>query len=321
VAAALGIGLIGSGAHGARYAQHLAAEVDGLRLVAISRRREAGAAQARAWNCRWHPDWRDLVADPAVAAVIAAATPDLNPAIAAACAAAGKPLLIEKPLAIDPAAGEAMLAAMAAAGAPFTVAQPLRYNSVIRGLRAELARAGRLFGFSANQRLERSSHSWLEDPAVAGGGVILHTAVHLFDALRFITGREVLAVRAERRRRHNPRLEDQLVATLRLEGDLLGNVDASKVGPARCGRYEFVGEAGQLQGDQIHGGLEFVVGTRVENLSIAPPAPTLPPLLADWERHLRGAGPNPIPATEGLAAIRICAACRRAAETGAEVLL
>ncbi|MBM4117176.1 Gfo/Idh/MocA family oxidoreductase [bacterium] len=321
MAAALGIGLIGSGVHGARYAQHLARGGLGLRLVAISRRSEAGAAQAAQWRCRWHRDWRELVGDPAVQAVIAAATPDLNPEIAAACAAAGKPLLIEKPLAIEPAAGEAMLAAMAAAGLPFTVAQTLRYNSVIRGLRAELGRAGRLFGFTANQRLERSSHPWLEEPSVAGGGVILHTAVHLFDALRFITGCEVMAVRAETRRRYNPALEDQLLATLRLEGDLVGNVDASKVGPARCGRYEFVGEAGQLQGDQVHGTLEFSAGMTVTSLAVAPPAPTLPPLLADWERHLRGAGPNPIPAAEGLAAIRICAACRRGAETGEEVAL
>jgi predicted dehydrogenase len=321
MAAALGVGIIGSGVHGARYAQHLATQPGGLRLVAISRRSEAGAAQATAWRCRWHADWRELVADPAVHAVIAAATPDLNPAIAVACARAAKPLLIEKPLAVDPAAGEAMLAAMAAAGLPFTVAQTLRYNSVILGLRSALGRAGRLHGFSACQRLERSQHPWLEEPAVAGGGVILHTAVHLFDALRFITGREVVAVRAEVRRRFNPKLEDQLVASLRLEDDLIGNVDASKVGPARCGRYEFIGEAGQIQGDQIHGGLEFVHGTSVTPIAVAAPAPTLPPLLADWERHLRGQGPNPIPAAEGLAAIRICAACRRAAESGGEVLL
>lgn len=319
--AALGVGLIGSGVHGARYAQHLVAGVEGLRLAAISRRGAVGAEQAAQWRCRWHADWRELVADPAVQAVIAAVTPDLNPAIAAACVEAGKPLLIEKPLAIAPADGEAMLSAMAAAGLPFTVAQTLRYNSVIRGLRAELGRAGHLHGFTANQRLERSSHPWLEEPSVAGGGVILHTAVHLFDALRFITGREVVAVRAETRRRYNPALEDQLLATLRLEGDLIGAVDAGKVGPARCGRYEFVGETGQLQGDQIHGTLEFIEGMRVTPLAVAPSAPTLPLLLADWERHLRGAGPNPIAAAEGLAAIRICAACRRAAETGAEVAL
>ncbi|MEZ4396216.1 MAG: Gfo/Idh/MocA family oxidoreductase [Candidatus Krumholzibacteriia bacterium] len=314
--APIGVGLVGTGVHGARYARHLRGDLPGLALRAIARRSEAGARQAADWGCRWHPDWRALVDDPAVEAVVAAATPDLNPALAAACAAAGKPLLIEKPLAANPADGEAMVAAMAARATPFTVAQTLRYNAVILALRAELPRVGRLHGFTACQRLERSSHPWLESPAVAGGGVILHTAVHLFDALRFVTGRELRRVRAVTRQRYNAALEDQLLVQLELDGDLPGLADASKVGPARCGRYEFVGEAGQLQGDQIHGTLEFVEGLTVTPLAHPPLAPTLVPLLADWERHLRGRGPNPIPAAEGLAAIRICDACRRSAASG-----
>lgn len=316
-AAPLGIGLVGTGVHGARYARHLCDKtLPGLALRAISRRSEEGAGQAADWGCRWLPDWRALVAAPDVDGVIAAVTPDLNPALASACAAAGKPLLIEKPLAATPAEGEAMLAAMAARGTPFTVAQTLRYNAVILALRDTLPRAGRLHGFTASQRLERSSHPWLESPAVAGGGVVLHTAVHLFDALRFVTGREVRRVRALTRRRYNAALEDQLLVAMELDGDLPGLADASKVGPARCGRYEFVGEAGQLQGDQIHGTLEFVRGLAVTPLAHPPLTPTLPPLLSDWERHLRGKGPNPIPAAEGLAAIRICDACRRSAVSG-----
>lgn len=313
---ALGVGIIGSGVHGSRYAAHIRADLPGLRLVAVSRRSAAGARQAREWECAYHADWAELVADARVEAVIAAATPDLNPAIARACAAAGKALLVEKPLAITVADGEAMVAVMDSAGLPFTVAQTLRYNTVIRALRAELGRAGPLHAFSADQRLERSRHAWLEEPAVAGGGVILHTAVHLFDALRFVTGREVRRVRALTRRRYNAALEDQLLVAMELDGDLPGLADASKVGPARCGRYEFVGEAGQLQGDQIHGTLEFVEGLTVTPLAHPPLTPTLPPLLGAWERHLRGKGPNPIPAAEGLAAIRICDACRRSAASG-----
>lgn len=315
----LGIGIVGTGVHGARYARHVREDAPGLALAAISRRSPAGADQARAWGCRWHPDWRDLVADAGVAAVIAAATPDLNPALAAACAAAGKPLLVEKPLAVDPAAGEAMLAAFAASPASLTVAQTLRYNPVIRALREALPRAGRLHLFAANQRLERSAHPWLEEPAVAGGGVVLHTAVHLFDALRFVTGREVVRVRAWTDRRYNARLEDLFAGLVELSGGVLGTVDAGKVSPARQSRYEFAGDAGQVQGDQIHGTLSFIRGATAEPLPVPPLAPTIPPLLADWERHLRGRGPNPIPAGEGLAALRVCAACVRSAAAGREV--
>jgi len=315
----LGIGIVGTGIHGARYARHVREDLPGLALAAISRRSEAGAEQARAWGCRWHPDWRDLVADDGVAAVVAAATPDLNPAIAAACAAAGKPLLVEKPLAVDPTAGEAMLASFAGGPASLTVAQTLRYNRVVLALREALPRAGRLHAFAANQRLERSSHPWLEDPDVAGGGVILHTAVHLFDALRFITGREVVRVRAWTDRRHNPRLEDLFAGLVELSGGVVGTVDATKVSPARQGRYEFAGDAGQLEGDHIHGTLAFIDGAARQALPVAAPVPTILPLLADWERHLRGRGPNPIPAEEGLAALRVCDACVRSAREGREV--
>jgi len=319
MASSIAVGIIGTGIHGSRYAQHIAQDLPELALAALSRRSSEGAEQAEKWGCRHHPRWPDLVDDPGVEAVIAAVTPDLNPAIAAACASAGKPLLLEKPLATDVAAGEGMLDAAARAGIPFTVAQTLRYNSVIAALRRELGRAGRLHSFSASQRLERSTHPWLEDPAVAGGGVILHTAVHVFDALRFITGREFARVRALSARRYNPQLEDLFVATLEMTGDLLGTVDASKVGPSRSGRYEFVGDEGQLQGDQIHGRLEFVRGADQSALSVEAPQPTLPPRLRDGARHLRGEGPNPIPAAEGLAALRICEAGRRAAAEGREV--
>jgi predicted dehydrogenase len=317
----LSVGIIGTGIHGSRYARHILADLPELQLAAISRRSEVGVAQSREWNCRLHPDWRDLVEDSGVEAVIAVLTPDLHPAIAAACARAGKPLLIEKPLAIRPEAGEFMLEAMAVAGQPLTVAQTLRYNPVIRGLRANLRQAGRLHAFTANQRLEPSTHPWLEIPALAGGGVILHTAVHLFDALRFITGRELISVRALSRRRYNPELEDLFLATLEFEGDLIGNIDAGKVSPAREGRYSFLGEAGQLQGDQIHGELSFQHGLERKSLPLEPDRPTLLPLMEEWLAHLRGRGPNPIPGEEGLAALRICEACRLSAAAKREVTL
>src|SRR5438874_11263680 len=96
----LAIGLIGAGKHGQRYAHHVRADVPELALVALSRRDvPAGGAQAGDWGCRFHADWRALVEDPAVEAVISVVPPALHPAVAAAVAGARKPLLIEKPLA------------------------------------------------------------------------------------------------------------------------------------------------------------------------------------------------------------------------------
>lgn len=311
MSARLKVGILGAGLHGSRYAQHILADLEDIELVAISRRSKEGAAQARGWSCRYHADWRALVADANVEAVIAAATPDLNADIAERCASEGKPLLLEKPLAVDADAGERVLAA--SRHIPITVAQTLRYNSVILAMKRELPRAGQLYSFTAEQRLEPSTHSWLTNLAIAGGGVILHTAVHLFDAIRFITGREITAIRASAFKIHNPNLEDLMLAEMRLSEDIPGSVDVSKVGPARSGRYVFTGSEGQLSGDQIHGNLDWVHGARFETVEHFEALPTIPLLLTDWTAFLRGERENPIPAEEGFAALRICEAARHSA--------
>ncbi len=313
----LGVGLIGSGKHGSRYAAHLRSDVPGLSLAAISRRSPEGARQAAGWSCVWHPAWQDLVRDSRVEAVIAVTLPALNLEIARACAAAGKPLLVEKPLAADRAAGEEMLRLCEYAGIPLTVGQTLRYNEVVLGLKERLAVIGDLQGFAASQRLEPSPLPWHDVPELAGAGVSIHTLVHVFDALRFISGRNIRAVLASARCRHSRRLEDQLCALVELEDGLQGVVDCGKLGTSRCGRIELVGSLGQLQGDHIHHRLELLRGSRCEALALPGPSPTIVPLLRDWQRFLRGAGPNPVPGADGLAALAACEACLTSSQAGA----
>ncbi len=309
----LKIGIIGTGRHGSRYAAHILSDLPGLELTAISRRSPEGEIQARDWNVTWHREWADLVADPEVEAVVTAATPDINPALARACVGAGKPLLAEKPLAATVGLGEAMIRCFEEAGLPLTVGQTLRFNSTVLALRRLLPEVGQLYSFTADQRLEPPFHGWLDDPAVAGGGVILHTAVHTFDALRFITGLEMERVRAVSSCRGTARLEDLFTAQLECTGGVVGLVETSKVGPARSGRFEFVGSSGTLCGDQISGTLEFVGAGGPEPRPQQPPVPTLLPLLQQWEECLRGRGPNPVPASEGLEAVRLCRASMRSA--------
>lgn len=317
------IGIIGTGRHGSRYANHLTRDLAQMaKLTAISRlSTDLGQEQARAWETHFHADWRQLIADPAVEAVISVTTPNLNPAIAAACIAQRKPLLMEKPLTVDAPAAQEMVAAFSEARLGLTVGQTLRYNPIIRGLRQQLAAAGTLRAFSATHHLEPSTIPWLTDPETAGGGVIFHTAVHLFDALRFITGREFIRVRATSDRIHNPRLEDLFSAQVEMSGGLTGLVMAGKVGMARTGRYEFLGEAGMVQGDQVHGLLELVRGMRVTPLPHGPQGPAILPLLRDWLAFLNGQGENPIPGAEGLAAVMVCEACRQSAASGGWVRL
>lgn len=310
------VGIIGTGKHGSRYARHILADIDGLELVAISRRSEEGRNQAALWSCRWYADWRDLVADPAVDCVVTVLPPVENKAVAEACAAAGKPLLLEKPMAVSSRQALAIHETFARQGLGLTIGQTLRYNQVIAALRNHLPMIGTMHSFTANQRLEPPALAWLDDPLQAGAGVSFHSAVHVFDALRLITGLEIVRVMSRIRCVHSTRLEDHLVALVEMENGVLGTVDCSKIGPARSGGFEFVGDHGLLYGDQVHNIARLTDGRQRIPLELGEPVNTIVPLLREWCAFLQGRGPNPIPSEEGVKAVRVCEACLRSAAKG-----
>ncbi|WP_163340270.1 Gfo/Idh/MocA family protein [Desulfopila sp. IMCC35008] len=310
------IGIIGTGKHGSRYANHVVNDLAGAKLAGISRRSPDGIEQAKVWGCNYFKDWQALIADPQVDALIAVTPPGLNLEIAQLCAAHSKPLLIEKPLARDSREASALVSTMESANCPLTVGQTLRYNPVIAALGERLPEMGRLHSFAVDQRIEPSTLAWHDDPEAAGAGVMMHTAVHVFDALKVITGLRILRVMATMKCVHSSRLEDLVVMLVECENNVFGTVDVSKVGHARSGRFEFICQKGQLVGEQIHGFLEIVEQNRVTDHRDFEPFPTILPLLTDWLAFLDGSGENPICSREGLYAVQVCSAALQSAEAG-----
>ncbi len=312
----LNTGIIGTGKHGSRYARHIVNDLPNMRLAAISRRGDEGRSQAEKWGCRWYRKWNELVADPEIHAVIAVVPPVLNLEIATECCRHGKALLVEKPLATSGRDAARIVDMFSKSGIPLSVGQTLRYNPVIQGLKEHFSRLGACYSFSLNQRIEPSTLAWLEDPEQAGAGVILHTAVHLFDALRFITGFEIARVRAISRKIHNPNLEDLLLVQVECTNGSVGIIDTSKISPARTGRLEFIGENGHLHGEQIYGRLLWIEGTEITSLPCTPPGPTIVTLLSQWYNYLVKRGENPVTGHDGAMAVHACMACLKSVESG-----
>jgi predicted dehydrogenase len=307
----IGIGIIGTGRHGSRYAKHIVNDCAGLELRAIARRSPSGKDQAAVWGAGWYDDWKDLVTDPGVEAVISAVPPALNTAIAKKCAAAGKPLLIEKPLAINGSEAAEIVAVMKAAGCHLTVGQTLRYNPVIRDLKSRVKALGALHSFTANQRLEPSTLAWQDIRELAGSGVLTQTAIHVFDALRYITGLKIQRVMAAHYLCKSKNLEDMVLVLAEMEGGVVGTIDVSKVGNARSGRYEFICEDGQVHGDQIHSHVDMIRGSCLQRIAEPLPENTILQLLNEWQGYLEGKNQNPVCGEDGLYAVQICDACLR----------
>lgn len=312
----IGIGLIGAGKHGQRYIRHIRNDVPALTLAALTRRdATAGRTQAHELDCRFHADWHDLIADPRVDAVVAVVPPTLHLEIATAVAAAKKPLLIEKPLGVTGAVATEIVRLVRAAGVPTIMAHTLRWNAVARAVRDRLPALGALRALYVNQRFEPSQLGWLDDPAVSGGGMILHTGVHSFDLVRFLTDREVTRVWCRTRRAVTLRTEDNFTAQLELDGSAaLVTVNGCRATLGRSGLVDVAAEKGQLVADHQLGFAYTVQALERTPLALPQtPVNTVCEALVAFVEAIRGRASPIVALEDGARAVLIAEACARAA--------
>jgi len=319
---ALGIGIVGAGTHGLRYVRHLAKDVEGAMLVALCRRnRDEGEALAAAHGSAFYADWRGLIEDPRVDAVVTAVPPALNAAIAEAACRAGKHLLLEKPLAASLADARRIARAVRESGVRAMVAQTLRFDATVAAVRACVAAIAPLHALTLIQRFEPSPLAWLDRLAESGGGTLLHTGVHSIDLLRTLTGHEIVEVACTTARVLTRETEDNFVMLARLDREgLLGQIAGSRALGGRTGLIELAGAGGQIVADHVRGEAWLMRGRERTTITVPPPVPTVREALRKFVAGVRDGAPMPITIDDGVRAVAIVDACyRSAARAGAAV--
>jgi predicted dehydrogenase len=138
-------------------------------------------------------DWRAAVCRGDVDVVFAATTHDQLASVAAAAAAAGKHVLIEKPGARNADELDAVADAARASGALVRVGFNHRYHRALRKAR-EIFESGDLgemmfvrgrYGHGGRPGYDRE---WRADRAIAGGGELIDQGAHLIDLSRWFLG-------------------------------------------------------------------------------------------------------------------------------------
>jgi predicted dehydrogenase len=146
---------------------------------------------------RWYDDAEELIADPEVDAVYIATPPNAHQAYTLRCAAAGKPVYVEKPMALSHAECEEMIAACRAAGVPLFVAYYrralARFLKVKKLLDARAIGEVRFVSVTLHQppspdELDPRRLPWRVLPDVAGGGKFVDVGSHMLDMLDFLLG-------------------------------------------------------------------------------------------------------------------------------------
>lgn len=301
----LGVAIVGCGVIGRAHAEVIA-EIAGLRVVAlIDERQQATSvlAEGVANATGSAPgEYRSLdnalSTDESIDVVVIATPSGLHVDLAITALAAGKHVVIEKPIDVDLARAAHLVAAARAArshGQLCTVISQHRFD----GENVELAEAiaagrlGRVTSAIATVPWWRSqeyydSGAWRGTWALDGGGALMNQGVHTVDLLLWFLGTPITVSAEIGRLAHTGiEVEDTAVAAVTFESGALGLIHATTAGfpglPVRI----------QVQGDQ---GSAVIDG---ENLAIVPEAddamdPGVPSgegiddsLSTEWVGHVR----------------------------------
>jgi predicted dehydrogenase len=287
-------------------------------LVAVMRRNGALAADyARRHHVpRWHDDAQAIIGAPDIDAVYIATLTDTHCEYALRCAAAGKPVYVEKPMAMNPAECLRMIDAFRAAGVPLWVGfyrRALPRFLAVRDLIAQGAIGDVRMVISRQfQRLPPADQfaggtvPWRVNPALSGGGFFFEAACHTFDFLDFLFGPivDVHALAGNQAGAYEP--EDVITATYRFASGVYGSGTWCYAADFDEEYNEIIGAKGRIRfSTSAPEPIRITRGDRIEERPIGDPDHVHQPLIQTIVDELNGIGACPSTGETGARTARV----------------
>src|SRR6266581_663741 len=249
-------GILGFGLHAAKRLMPGFALAQNCRVTALSRRSQGKAQEsAQEWKIPFAFDSAEaLCRSPEVDAVFVSTPNSCHLQDVFLAIECGKPVLCEKPMAMNADECRRMVVAARKANLLLGVAQVFRFENSTARLKERIA-AGQIgrpifarseFSFPAAQGHARK---WINDLSVAGGGPIADVGVHCIDTLRYILQDEVVRVSGRGVfDKNSGDMETAAALTLEFSRGTLASVMVSFRAEYRT-PIEVVGETGVLRAD------------------------------------------------------------------------
>jgi len=173
---------------------------------------------------------------------------------AAAAAARGKHVVVEKPMAITVAGAEEVIEACDKYDVKLTVISQLRFTKSAQRIKAAIdgGRLGRLVNGSAYMKYYRSPEyyagsNWRGTWALDGGGALMNQGIHGVDLLQYIMGPVKSVCGYARTLARDIETEDTAVAALEFVNGAIGVIEGTtSVYPGYSRRLSFSGDKGTI---------------------------------------------------------------------------
>ena len=249
----LNVGIIGAGRIGRVHAENLAFRIPEARALAITdlNRDAAERVAARCGIPTVAASVDQILADPAIRAVLICSSTDTHADLIVRAASAGKHIFCEKPIAHSLAKIDTALAAARQAGVKLQIGFNRRFDPNFARIRAAVV--------SGEIGAPRLLHIISRDPAPppvsyvkVSGGIFLDMTIHDFDMARFLIGDEVEEIYTAAGVMVDPAIGeagdlDTALLVLRFRNGVIGTIDNCR--QAAYGydqRAEILGSAGSI---------------------------------------------------------------------------
>jgi len=289
-------------------------KVANSKLVAVMRR-DANKAKDYAERHqvpKWYNNADDLINDPGINAIYIATPPLQHEEYTAAALKAGKPVYVEKPMAMDAGGAERMQKLSEQTGVMLAVAHYRREQPFFRKIK-ELIENGAIGEIRfANLQLLQPFHSkmitrtpdnWRVNPAVSGGGLFHDLAPHQLDLMIHFFGKVIKSGGMSLNQARYYNADDIVIGSLLFENKVLFNgLWAFNVPAAEARDHcEIVGAEGKItfavfNQDKV----VLSVKGQKEEFSFDKLAHLQQPMIEKVVQYFLGKAENPCPAADGV---------------------
>jgi UDP-N-acetyl-2-amino-2-deoxyglucuronate dehydrogenase len=331
----MNVGLIGTGAiahkHGDSYR-----EIN-YRVVAVSNRGvEKGREFARKYGAEFLSEFQDVCARPDVDYIDVCTFPDSHLDVVKACVANGKPVLLQKPIALTLADARAMIDLTQRAGLRLGVVSQHRFDEASMFLRKAITdgRLGKILQADGYVKWHRPQ-SYYDRPgkgtwAVEGGGALINQGIHTVDVLQYLAGPvSELFANWQLGAGHKMESEDVINAVVRYESGATGVIQAATaIHPGYPEKIEIHGTKGSaiITGDRLtawdvqgDAGEDAPVSTSVDSGAADPMAISLEPIkrqFLDFGNAVKNNTKPLVDGEEGYRALQIVLGAYESARSG-----
>ncbi len=275
----------------------------GSELVAVMRRDPERAADfARRHGVpRWYADADRLISDPEVDAVYIATPPGSHGEYARRVAAAGKPCLLEKPMARNARECREIVAAFERAGQKVFVAYYRRSQDRFKKFRALIPDLGRLrtVSYRHAQRplptIGPEGLPWRVEAEPAGGGLVMDVGCHALDMIDFLLGPMDAVTGSARNHGDRYAVEDFVELAWRQEGGVTGTAEFDFQATAVADELTVIGDGGTLSVPVFDPGpiVRCLRGEAAAEIGYEQPEHVHQPFIQDVVDELDGGGSCP----------------------------